>query len=102
MVNGILFELNTDFRIWVKIGKLMKKLETAKDEESNAVFVEICNLAIYKYPESGYVLGDELLYGLMDFYKGFPDVDNGVNKKKKERAKEKAKAPSFDFANDAI
>jgi len=100
-VNGILFEINTDFRIWLKIGKLLKKIENAKDEAVNDIFVEICDLAIYKYPEKGYVLGDELLYGVIDFYKGFPEANNETTKKKKEKEKAKPKPPSYDFGFDA-
>ena len=67
MVNGILFELYTDFRTWLKAGKLLNKLKNAKEEDQNTIFVDICDLTIRKYPEKGYVIGDELIYGLMDF-----------------------------------
>jgi hypothetical protein len=96
-VNGVLFELNTDYRTWLKVGVLMDKLNVA--ENANAVFFEICELAIRKYPENGYVIGDELLAGLLEFYKGFPSVDNEKNEKSKENSKKKEAA--FDFQYDA-
>lgn len=103
-VNGIIFELNTDFRIWLKVGRLFKKIEKAKDDDKNDIFVEICELVVYKYPDDGYVIGDELLYGLMDFYKGFPDAENEHARKKKASDKDKQKPPkppSFDFEFDS-
>ena len=100
-VNGIIFELNTDFRIWLKIGRLFRKIENAKGETANDLFLEICDLAVYKYPEQGYVLGDELIFGLMDFYKGFPDAENEHARKKKESANAQKKPPSFDFEFDS-
>ena len=96
-VNGVLFELNTDYRTWLKVGVLMDKLNVA--ENANAVFFEICELAIRKYPENGYVIGDELLAGLLEFYKGFPSVDNEKNEKSKENSKKKE--ATFDFQYDA-
>ena len=100
-VNGILFELNTDFRIWLKVGRLMQKLEAAVDDEKNDIFLDICDLAVYKYPDQGYVLGDELLYGLMDFYKGFPEAENERARKKRENGSDKKKPPSFNFEFDS-
>ena len=99
MVNGILFELYTDFRTWLKAGKLLNKLKNAKEEDQNTIFVDICDLTIRKYPEKGYVIGDELIYGLMDFYAGFPHVDNTTVAK--DRKDKKNKPPSFDFSYDA-
>ena len=96
-VNGVLFELNTDYRTWLKVGVLLEKMNGAK--EANALFFEICELAIRKYPEQGYVIGDELLAGLVEFYKGCPTVDNEKTEKSKERAK--SKEPTFDFQYDA-
>ena len=96
-VNGILFELKTDFRVWLKVGRLLSKMRSVKDEEANALFFEICEVAIRKYPEKGYVIGDELLTGLFDFYKGFPKEENDSV----EKEKDKKKPPSFDFSYDA-
>ena len=98
-VNGILFELNTDFRVWLKTGKLLNKIRVAKDDEANEIFIEICDLVIRKYPEKGYVIGDELLAGLIDFYAGFPKEDNATTAKEKQD--KTPKPPSFDFSFDA-
>ena len=91
-VNGVEFELNTDFRVWLQVGELFEEMNTADDK--NAVFFDICELVVKTYPEKGYVLGDELLEGLAQFYRGFPKVDGDKPKKKKEQK-------DFDFKYDA-
>lgn len=91
-VNGIEFELNTDFRVWLQVGELLEEMNTAEDK--NAVFFDICEITVKEYPEKGYVLGDELLEGLCQFYKGFPGVED-KSKKKKTTKKD------FDFKYDA-
>lgn len=96
-VNGIPFELNTDYRTWLKVGVLMNEMNGS--DNPNELFFQICELAVKKYPEKGYVIGDELLAGLLEFYKGFPTVENSANEKKKENIKNKE--ASFDFQYDA-
>ena len=100
-VNGIPFELNTDYRTWLQIGYLLDELKYTKDY--NKILIDICDLAIAEYPEKGYVLGDDLIAGIVEFYKGFPEVDNETNAKRKEieRKSDKKKPPFFDFVYDA-
>ena len=98
-VNGIPFSLNTDYRVWLKAGRLFDKLNTAEDQ--NPIFLEICELTVKKYPEEGYVMGEDLIFGLLEFYKGFPKEDNDYSRTEKEKSKERKKPPSFDFFYDA-
>ena len=98
-VNGVPFVLKTDYRLWLKAGMLFDKLDGAKD--TYPILTELCDLVIDEYPEGDFVYGDDLIYGLLEFYKGFPKADNDYAETEKKKAKDKKKPPSFNFFYDA-
>lgn len=122
-VDGIEFILRTDFRLWIKAGYIIQNISkvgeyiekyakekneerlNAKLEEKYKLSCELCDLVIEKYPEGNdFTLLDNLVYGLLQFYKGFPQPPKTEAQKKKEENKakrEKDKPSTFDFSFDA-
>ena len=96
-VDGVEYQLYTDFRTWLKAGHILSKLNDKNAEET---LFEVCDLVVFKYPDEGFVLGDDFIQGVLDFYKGFPKTDNEATEKKKEKDKENPKPPDFDFYFD--
>lgn len=96
-VNGLEYQLYTDYRTWLKAGHILSKLNDKNAEET---LFEVCDLVVFKYPEEGFVLGDDFIQGVLDFYKGFPKTDNEAAEKKKEKDKANPKPPDFDFYFD--
>ena len=100
-VDGVPFEIYTDYRTWIKVGYLLDELSMLSDsQEQYEKFAEICNLAIKKFPEQN-IFSDAVIQALANFYAGFPHETNAVTEKQKENQKEKPKKPSFDFVYDA-
>ena len=96
-VDGVEYQLYTDFRTWLKAGHILSKLNEKNGEE---ILFELCDLVVFKYPDEGFALGDSFIQGILDFYKGYPKTDNELNEKKKEKEKQKPKPPDFDFYFD--
>lgn len=97
LVDGVEYQLYTDFRTWLKAGHLLSKLNSKNGEE---ILFDVCDLVVFKYPEEGYVLGDSFIQGVLDFYKGFPKTDNEAAEINKEKEKQNPKPPDFDFYFD--
>lgn len=98
LVNGVPFEIYTDFRVWIEAGYLIQEISISKDQ--NKVFEELCNLVVKEYPK-GYLYADDFLQALVQFYGGFPKVKNETQRKKEEKEKDRRTPPSYDFAYDA-
>lgn len=97
-VNGIPFDIYTDFRIWIQAGYMIQNLSVAKDQ--NEAFKEICDLVVKEYPKE-YIYADDFLSALLQFYSGFPEAENDARKKEKQKNKEHPKPAYFDFIFDA-
>ena len=98
-VNGVPFALKTDYRLWLKAGTLFDKLNGTSD--GYPILQELCELVVDKYPEEGFVDGEDLILGLVEFYKGFPKAENDYSDIEKKKAQDKQKPPSFNFFYDA-
>ncbi|MBP5782778.1 MAG: hypothetical protein J6W04_04480 [Bacteroidales bacterium] len=97
-VNGIPFDIYTDFRTWIQAGYLIQKIAIAKNQME--IFEELCDLVVKEYPKN-YLYADDFLSALIQFYSGFPKEENDSARKKKEKSKENPKPPSYDFVYDA-
>ena len=102
VVDGVPFEIYTDYRTWIKVGYKLKELSAAKDqsEEQYQKFVELCDLCIKDYPK-GYLLADDIINSILNFYAGFPKAENEKAEKSREKDKQNPKPQSFDFVFDA-
>ena len=98
VVNGIPFDIYTDFRIWLRAGYMIQSLSTTKDQ--NEVFKEICDLVVKEYPKE-YIYADDFLSALLQFYAGFPEAENENRRKEKEKNKAHPKPATFDFVFDS-
>ena len=97
-VNGVPFEIYTDFRTWIEAGYIIQRIGVSKDQ--NADFEKLCDLVVKEYPKN-YLYADDFLQAIIQFYSGFPKAENETQRKKKQKHKENPKPPSFDFAYDA-
>lgn len=97
-VNGVPFEIFTDFRTWIEAGYIIEEIPHSKDQ--NAEFEKLCKLVVKEYPKN-YLYADDFLQALIQFYSGFPKAENETQKAKKKRQRENPKPPSFDFVFDA-
>ena len=101
VVNGIPYDIYTDFRTWIRAGYMLSDLHHAsQDEERNQIFIDLCDLVVKEYPKQD-IPADDFLESIISFYGGYPKVDNESTKKRKQRDKERPKPPSFDFQYDA-
>ena len=100
VVDGIPYDVYTDFRTWMKAGYLLEEFSVATDEDQTKIFLELYDLVVKENPK-GDILADDFLDSVAQFYSGYPKVDNDASKKRKERDKEHPKPPSFDFVYDS-
>ena len=98
VVNGIPYNVYTDFRTWMKVGVLLDGFSVAKDRES--LFYEICDLVVKEYPKKD-IDANDFLESIVAFYSGYPKAENDTVKRRREQNKKSPKPPSFDFVYDA-
>ncbi len=100
IVNGIPYDIYTDFRTWLKAGYLLDEFPTAIEEDRTKIFLEIYELVVKENPK-GNILAEDFLDSIVQFYAGYPKVENDATKKRKEREREHPKPPNFDFVYDS-
>ena len=102
VVNGIPFDIYTDYRAWIRVGYLIEDLSRLdkNPEKQYEKFKEISELVIKENPK-GIILSDDFIESIVNFYSGYPKAENEYIKAKKNQQKDKNKPPSYDFIYDA-
>ena len=100
VVNGIPYDVYTDFRTWMRAGYLLEDYSVATEEQREKIFFELYDLVVKENPK-GNILADDWIDSIIQFYSGYPKVENDASKKRKERDKQNPKPPSFDFVYDS-
>lgn len=95
-VNGVIFGVRTDFRVWLRVGQL---LSDAGSEIKQDLLQKLFDLVVPADGKpDGYILGSDFIAALAEFYAG-PRKDDADPE---EPEPGKPKAPrSFDFGWDA-
>lgn len=103
-VGDVVFGVNTDFRVWLRVGQMLSEAGTEIEPEAmNRLLQELFDLIVPADGKpNGYILGSDFITAVTKFYAGpvredEPDPDEA---EKPEPSKPKA-ARSFDFVYDA-